>query len=708
MKTNRRRFLRWAGISGMSAMLSGCIPQTPRLTPLVTPTSTNNVTPTQLPQALATSTILIPKPSPTLEPKIMINGGDAEVWAWSKQVYGRLQNLTCSAIQVQAGNHSETALIEDNRFKASMPLAPGDNRVQAFCQNTGNASLDKTNITSEAHIYTVGLRDVPTSNIAISIQHNSGATDVLLDGNSSQPSPYSQSPIVQYRWIARAGNPAALKVANPVGKSLAEVNTANLLLTLPEAEGEYYLSLTVTDQAGKSDTSTTYFVVRGGQPQLDDWSWQNTAWVENAIVYGVIPRNFGNHGFQSIADRLDDLQNLGVNAIWLAPVNTSPAGDYGYAVMDYFNLNPKYGTKEDFRRMVQAAHQRGIRVLMDFVPNHSSIKHPYFEDTIKYGQDSHYWMFYDRDETGAPTHYFDWAKLPNLNYSNPEVETWITEAFAYWVREFDVDGFRVDACWGVKERKPDYWPRWRQALKRIKPDLLLLAEASARDPYYFTNGFDAAYDWTDQVGHWAWDLVFPKQPLLIYNLDMALTNAGQGFHQDALIFRFLNNNDTGERFITKFGLEMTRVATVLLMTLPGIPCIYTGDEVGAEFTPYGDPQPIAWDDPNNLRDFHKQLIQLRKTIPALHSRQWQILNVEPHKQVYAYMRYTAGKEDMPALVLLNFSPDPVSATLEIPQEFSKLYQRSHMHDLLSGEVLTAGGSAIKIKMPAQTGRIIMG
>ncbi len=405
--------------------------------------------------------------------------------------------------------------------------------------------------------------------------------------------------------------------------------------------------------------------------RLPNYDVENPEWVEKAVVYGVIPNKFGQPAFSAIAKRLDNLADLGVNAIWLAPVNVSPPGDYGYAVVDYFDLNPGYGTRQDFHRMVQEAHARGIRVLMDFVPNHSSAQHPYFLSAKEGGPGSPYWDFYDRDETGEPTHYFDWTHLPNLNYENPEVRHMMIEAFSYWVREFDVDGFRVDACWGVQQRRPDFWPLWRKELKRIKPDLMLLAEASARDPYYFDNGFDVAYDWTDALGKWAWQIVWDayKLRLFNYNLTEALTNGDEGYHPDALIFRFLNNNDTGPRFITRHGEGVNRVATALLLTLPGVPCIYTGDELGEEFKPYENPEPLSWmERVPGLRDYHKQLIALRESLPSLHSRQWTHLELEAARDqvAYAYLRYHDTYED-PILVLLNFSEQPAELKFSLPE-----------------------------------------
>jgi glycosidase len=286
------------------------------------------------------------------------------------------------------------------------------------------------------------------------------------------------------------------------------------------------------------------------------------------------------------------------------------------------------------------------------------------------------------------------------------------EAFSYWVREFDVDGFRVDVAWGIRERRPDFWPEWRKELKRIKPDLLLLAEASARDPYYFDNGFDAAYDWTDALGVWAWKLPWDayKYRLLAYNLTDALSNRPDGFHTDALIFRFLNNNDTGERFITKHGEGVTRVATALLLTLPGIPCIYTGDELGEEFKPYEDPGPLSWiERAPGLREYHKKLLGIRHALPSMHSRLWTPLILEAARDqvAYGYLRYHGEYED-PVLVLLNFGPEPAELAFSLPESFSALSEAASLEDLFNGEGVTleAADGSLKVAVPGYGVRIL--
>ena len=431
----------------------------------------------------------------------------------------------------------------------------------------------------------------------------------------------------------------------------------------------------------------------------------NPAWFEGAVIYGVIPQMFGEGGFRGVAARLDDLADLGVDALWLSPVNATRAGDFGYAVTDYFALREDYGTTDDFRALIEAAHARGIRVLMDFVPNHTSVEHPWFRDAQERGRASPAYDFYDRDEAGNPTHYFDWVHLPNLNYDNPAVRRTILDAFSSWVRGFDVDGFRVDAAWGVKERRPEFWPLWRQELKAIKPDLLLLAEASARDPYYVANGFDAAYDWTEELGHWAWEDVFAERDGLTARLRAALTADGAGYPADSLILRFLNNNDTGARFVARHGPELTRVAAALLLTLPGLACLYTGDEIGAAYLPYADRLPLDWEeDRNTLRPFYRSLVALRRALPCLRSRAWELLEVEPADQVIAYARY-ASLDAPPGLVLLNFAGQPAEAVVRVPAQLGRLAGTT-LADALGGGEVALRTDPVRAPLPAWGARVL--
>ena len=618
---------------------------------------------------------------------IRLKGSSADAWAASKRLIGHLENpQACQAIWIENDSLQVRPALRGQSFEADVPIRPGPNPIRAVCQKSSQEEELSNEITMTGR-----LQQRPTARILPSL-----VQDVLiLDGEDSLPDELEKVPLREYLWSARSGNPAVAQVQASAEQEPEEfrrdVNGSRIEVVLPPVDGEYYFSLRVTDEAGREDGSSIYVVVENGRPRIPDYDHENPAWVEEAIVYGAIPRLFGTPGAEAIQYKLDYLAELGMNAIWLAPINAT--FDYGYSVLDYFELRESFGSKDDFRAMVQAAHQRGIRILMDFVPNHTSNEHPYFKDTLEKGQESPYWDFYDRDENGKYTYYFDWTHLPNLNYDNPEVRRMMIEAFSYWVREFDVDGFRVDAAWGIRQRNPEFWPEWRHELKRIKPDLLLLAEAGARDPYYFDNGFDAAYDWTNEIGHWAWELFWSDQASemepreYLPRLRAALLNEPEGYHSDALIFRFLNNNDTRTRFIATHGEELTRVATALLLTLPGIPCIYTADEVGQSFLPY-DGGLIAWRERyRGLMDHHKKLTALRKEIPSLHSRLWQLLEVEPAGQVLGYLRYLEGNEQ-PVLILLNFSEEQALAAPVLPEEFNSLADSGHLSDRLNEETVS--------------------
>jgi cyclomaltodextrinase len=684
-KLNRRTFLRLVAATALAPVLAACdagAAQPAAVQPTQAP-----IAPTAMPTA-----------APTAVPvRIELAGGDSDVWAWQREVTGTLAG-DCAEAYIAVGDTRAELQRDGERFTALAMLQEGGNQVAAVCRQQ-----DGREERSDVQTYKVQLTRRPTAVPTITIT----GEGIVLDGSASKPDEVGGAEIAKYLWSFRADNPATL-ASQGAEKEGDQLVGERVVVEPPAEDGEYYVSLRVVDAEGREDRGASYFVVAGGQARIPDYDTENPAWVESAIVYGVIPRKFGDPAFLGVIDRLDYLKDLGINALWFSPITNSPPGDFGYAVIDYFDVHPDLGTKDEFKRLVQEAHARGIRVLIDFVPNHSSDEHPYFKDAQARGQESPYYSFYDRDADGNPTHYFEWDNLPNLNYDNPEVQRFMLEAFSYWVREIDVDGFRTDACWGVKERKPDYWPMWRRELKRIKPDLLLLAEAGARDPYYFDNGFDVAYDWTAALGRWAWEIVWESQELLVYNLNAALTNNGRGFHPDALIFRFLNNNDTGTRFITTHGEELTRVAAALLLTLPGVPCVYTGDEIGAWYRPYYDELPMSWDEDKypGLRDYYKQLIALRKELPSLHSRQWQPLDAEPSKQVYAYLRYVEPAEQ-PTMVLLNFSDQELEAQFQLPEAFAGFGQAGSLRDLLADQQVAVGGSGpITIAMPAWGARIL--
>jgi glycosidase len=402
------------------------------------------------------------------------------------------------------------------------------------------------------------------------------------------------------------------------------------------------------------------------------------AWLRGAVTYGAVPTLFGEEPLRDLTERLDDLQELGVDAVWISPIQeTDDLSDISYATTDFQAIRPDFGTPHDLKALVQEAHARDIKVLLDIAPNHVSQGHPAFVDAEKRGDDSPYYDYFDRDANGDPTYYFDWEHLKNLNYDNPGVQKMVTSAFDHWVKEYDVDGFRVDAAWGPRQRKPEFWGHLSQHLREVKPDLFLLAEASARDPYYLRNGFNAAYDWTDKLGVPSWSEVFADTGHIGEKLRDAI-----GASPKEGVARFLDNNDTGARFITQYGAEKARVAATLLLTLPGLPVVYSGDEVGAEFQPYDDPPPLDWKDQHGLRPHYARLAELREQIPALASGDYTPL--PPAGDAFGFSRQVKGED--PVVVALNFGAS--QQRLHVP--------KGRWRDLLSGQVLQASEKGLQL------------
>ena len=399
------------------------------------------------------------------------------------------------------------------------------------------------------------------------------------------------------------------------------------------------------------------------------------------VVYGVVPHLVSSRGLAGVTDRLDDLSDLGITMLWLPPPTVTPTGDFGYDVVDFRSLRGDYGTNEDMHSFVAAAHDRGMRVVMDFVANHSSRRHRW----LRAEEGEPRYDFYDRAAGGRPRHYFDWNHLPNLALANPEVANYMIGSLVYWVDEFDIDGFRLDVAWGPAERAPDFWPKALRAL-RARKRVFLLAEASVRDPYYSRAGFDAAYDWTKDLGHWAWQDIFDESFADAGGLADAVEKSLQQAPSGDGVFRFINNNDTGERFITQHGPAMTRLAAAFLLTIPGIPCIYEGDEVGAEYEPYVDIDPIDMTDRHGLLEHYKELVDVRRSVAALSSSAMRRIETEDPNVLVLEREHPDGN----VTLVFNFLDGESSASISAERIIYHLRDPSSVGDSVDSQLDLAG------------------
>jgi cyclomaltodextrinase len=608
-------------------------------------------------------------------------GGDA--WTFDKFLAGHLDPAACDKVTIEGTAGSVHAAVREDRFWAEVPLLSGTNEIRARC-NRGGREVAR----SPLQRWQARIEDRPRAFIRSRVD---GQT-VLLDGGGSQVAEGLAAPIAQHEWRARRGNVAPLILTSQSLLDTTAATTRSIEVRAPDVDGEYYVTLQVTDALGRTDRSTAVFEVVDSSPREVDPSRHHPEWIQRSVLYGVAPFAFGD-GYDAIRTRLPQIAALGVTAIWLSPVTGAPGEDFGYAVTDHFKSRAEFGTTLQLRALIEAAHAHGLRVLIDFIPNHLAAAHPYYLDAERHRQRSPYFDWFERDKEGNATHYFDWLHLKNLEYDNPEVQRYMLEAFSYWVRELNVDGFRVDVSWGVRERAPEFWPRWREELKRIDPDLLLIAEASALDGYYFNHGFDAAYDWTLKLGEWAWQEAFAGDRPDLDKLRSALMRS-TNLSEPGLVLRFLNNNDTGARFITRHGAAATRVAAALFLTLPGLPLVYNGDEVGAEFLPY-DEEAISWIDRHGLTAHYQRLIQLRKDIQALSSPDMELISTNHDRVALAYLRHGTCQN---ALVLLNFSDEAIDLRLPQTPAITEFVRDGRVRDLLTAETIAvATGYSLSVE-----------
>jgi len=379
-------------------------------------------------------------------------------------------------------------------------------------------------------------------------------------------------------------------------------------------------------------------------------------WLRAGTIYELFPRDFSTSGnLNAITARLDELHDLGVSILWVMPIHPvglkGRKGEYGspYSISDYYAINPEYGTLNDFQKLVAGAHQRGMKVIMDIVANHTSW------DSVM----MQHMEFYKQD---APGHVIppvpEWSDVAGLNYSNAGLRQYMLSMLKYWMKETDVDGFRCDVAYMVPT---DFWEQARAELTQIKPDFMMLAEASK--PELLTNAFDIDY---------SWPLLATLNNVLqrgapATDLRKSWEESRRQFPQHALHMRISDDHDEA-RAVGRYGLGGALAASALMFTLDGVPLLYNGMEVG-DTTESGDPAlfeklPIFWHPKERppLRDIYRDLIQLRKRYPAFRADRVEWVRNSDETRLVSFLR---GDECDEFLVLINFSNRPFIGQVEL-------------------------------------------
>lgn len=365
------------------------------------------------------------------------------------------------------------------------------------------------------------------------------------------------------------------------------------------------------------------------------------SWGNGANIYEVNVRQYTPEGtLRSFMQHLPRLSNMGVEIIWLMPLTPISVekrqGTYGsyYAASSYIDIDPAYGTPEDFKELVDSAHKLGMKVIIDWVANHTGYDHQWILKNP---------AWYRKDDKGEFTGLYGWIDVIDLNYEEPAMREEMIRSMVYWIKRFDIDGFRCDMARTVPL---DFWLEARSECDAIKP-LFWLAECEVLS---YHEVFDVTYGWE---GMRAFDKYF-KGELPLSDI-ITILNCYAMYPVGSEKLLFTSNHDentyTGTEY-DKYGIAAKALA-VFTCTWPGIPLIYSGQEKpNKKRLPFFEKDFIDWKGEPQLHDFYKKLFALRKINKALQESASVFIISSAHPDVLIYL---CRREQDKVLVLLNFS-----------------------------------------------------
>ncbi len=391
-------------------------------------------------------------------------------------------------------------------------------------------------------------------------------------------------------------------------------------------------------------------------PYFGKQALKSVDWVKDAVIYEVYLRSFSKEGtFAGLEKRVVELKALGVTVLWLMPVHPvgmkHRKGSLGspYSVQDFYGINPEFGTMADFKKLLNTVHKQGMKLIIDLVINHTAWDNKLVAEHPEW---------YTKDDKGniVPPNP-DWTDVADLNYDQPGLRRYMMEMMRWWVKDVGIDGFRCD----VAELVPtDFWEDVRKQLNKVKP-VMMLSEGTL--PEQHMKAFDLTYSWN------IYDVLDPllkgKKPVTL--IDDILKSESLQFPRGSLRMRFNTNHDKNawdSPAVTKFGLDGLKLSAVLVNTLPGVPLLYTGEEVANDKRlDLFEKVDVDWTRSREMGELYGKLFRLRKENKALSRGEMLKLVSSSDQDVYAFCRI-AGKDKI--IVALNFSSEPRFVTVNVP------------------------------------------
>lgn len=401
---------------------------------------------------------------------------------------------------------------------------------------------------------------------------------------------------------------------------------------------------------------------------------ESPEWLKKAVIYELHMRAFNDNGFNGLADKMDYLKELGVNTLWIMPFHEvgeeKRRGKYGdpYAVKDYYSIDGSYGKAEELKAMIAKAHANGMKVIMDWVMNRGSVDHILTKSHPEY---------FTRNESNEV-----YYEVPNrdyfagLNFNNREMRAYVMKAMAYWIAEFDFDGFRLDDS----DITPfDFLSEIRQELHKVKDDIVLISQSY--DEYHHLESCNLTYDGSLRLA--IKDLADRK----ITRIDfIRMYNSYKySFPKGALRMRWLEEKECS-RIWAFLGKEIAMPAASILMTVEGVPFIMMGQEFNERtlntWTSLFEDYQLDWTCFDEMMFRHyKSLIHLRTNHAALWNGELQFIH-HSEEMVLSYIRRSDNEE---LLIVVNLSGNPLIVSFEESRDAMKYFGKNKNLIYRSGE-----------------------
>ena len=409
--------------------------------------------------------------------------------------------------------------------------------------------------------------------------------------------------------------------------------------------------------------------------------YKNPEWSYSAVLYELNVRQFTPEGtFAAARERLPFLRSVGIDAIWLMPIypigvegRKGSLGSY-YSIRDYKGINEEFGTAADLRDFISAAHSLGMRVLLDWVANHTARDARWLEEKP--------YDWYEREADGTAKVPWDWTDTAKLNYANHDVWLGQIDAMRYWVEEFGVDGFRCDMAMLVPI---EFWQEASEALHRIKSDIFMLAEAE--EDNLFDRAFNMSYQWN--IHHIMCDIA--KGARRVWDMRNAIHSERAKYPREAMRMSFTSNHDENSwsgSEQSRFGAALDVMSVMTFLMPSTMPLIYTGQEVGYnhsfEFFER-DAIPTEAYVENRTTELYRRLTSLKHKERALDAgeRGGEMIEIENNAKdcMMTFVREVDGSR---VVAIVNLSPYTIHADFRTGIYAGKYY------DAITGERVVLG------------------